>query len=378
MGDTGGYLIVGFFAMFVTLVTTPLVRRFARHHNWVAMPSERKVHKVPTPDVGGIALFAGVVAALLLAWNMDRFSPLFNGNSEPRGVLLGAFVMLVVGTRDDVKEVSAPARVLATVGAAMVLVWFGVTMFYFRVPFFGVIQLSNDWIPIVTVIWLLGMVQAINLIDGLDGLAAGIVAIGSTAFFIYSRHLSGLGLLSEPNIGPLIAVITVGVCIGFLPYNFNGASIFMGDGGAYLLGLLVAVSTSVVGGRADPTTQAFSGQTYFFLAPLLIPLIILGVPVFDVLFAIVRRVSKRQGFATADKGHLHHRLINLGHGPRRAVAILWLWTALLSTIVLYPVFNKSATNFAPFGLVAIVLFLYTVLHPDLQRPQENEETEITD
>ena len=378
MGDTGGYLIVGFFAMFVTLVTTPLVRGFARHHNWVAMPSERKVHKVPTPDVGGIALFAGVVAALLLAWNMDRFSPLFNGNSEPRGVLIGAFVMLVIGTRDDVKEVSAPARVLATVGAAMVLVWFGVTMFYFRVPFFGVIQLSNDWIPIVTVIWLLGMVQAINLIDGLDGLAAGIVAIGSTAFFIYSRHLSGLGLLSEPNIGPLIAVITVGVCIGFLPYNFNGASIFMGDGGAYLLGLLVAVSTSVVGGRADPTTQAFSGQTYFFLAPLLIPLIILGVPVFDVLFAIVRRVSKRQGFATADKGHLHHRLINLGHGPRRAVAILWLWTALLSTIVLYPVFNKSATNFAPFGLVAIVLFLYTVLHPDLQRPQENEETEITD
>ena len=378
MGDTGGYLIVGFFAMFVTLVTTPLVRRFARHRNWVAMPSERKVHKVPTPDVGGIALFAGVVAALLLAWNMDRFSPLFNGNSEPRGVLLGAFVMLVVGTRDDVKEVSAPARVLATVGAAMVLVWFGVTMFYFRVPFFGVIQLSNDWIPIVTVIWLLGMVQAINLIDGLDGLAAGIVAIGSTAFFIYSRHLSGLGLLSEPNIGPLIAVITVGVCIGFLPYNFNGASIFMGDGGAYLLGLLVAVSTSVVGGRADPTTQAFSGQTYFFLAPLLIPLIILGVPVFDVLFAIVRRVSKRQGFATADKGHLHHRLINLGHGPRRAVAILWLWTALLSTIVLYPVFNKSATNFAPFGLVAIVLFLYTVLHPDLQRPQPNEEIEITD
>lgn len=378
MGDTGGYLIVGFFAMFVTLVTTPLVRRFARHHNWVAMPSERKVHKVPTPDVGGIALFAGVVAALLLAWNMDRFSPLFNGNSEPRGVLLGAFVMLVVGTRDDVKEVSAPARVLATVGAAMVLVWFGVTMFYFRVPFFGVIQLSNDWIPIVTVIWLLGMVQAINLIDGLDGLAAGIVAIGSTAFFIYSRHLSGLGLLSEPNIGPLIAVITVGVCIGFLPYNFNGASIFMGDGGAYLLGLLVAVSTSVVGGRADPTTQAFSGQTYFFLAPLLIPLIILGVPVFDVLFAIVRRVSKRQGFATADKGHLHHRLINLGHGPRRAVAILWLWTALLSTIVLYPVFNKSATNFAPFGLVAIVLFLYTVLHPDLQRPQQDDEVEITD
>jgi UDP-GlcNAc:undecaprenyl-phosphate GlcNAc-1-phosphate transferase len=365
MGDTTGYLIVGVCAMLVTLITTPIVRSFARDRNWMALPDERKVHTVATPNVGGIAMLAGVVVSLGLAWQMDRFSPLFSGNSEPLGVLLGAIVVLVVGTRDDVKEVSAPARVLAIVGAGMMLVWFGVTMFYFRVPFFGVIQLSNDWIPIVTVIWLLGMVQAINLIDGLDGLAAGIVAIGSTAFFIYSHHLSGLGLLSEPNIGPLIAIITVGVCVGFLPYNFNGASIFMGDGGAYLLGLLVAVSTSVVGGRADPTTQAFSGQTYFFLAPLLIPLIILGVPMFDVLFAIVRRVSKRQGFATADKGHLHHRLINLGHGPRRAVAILWLWTALFSALVLYPVFNKSATNFAPFGLVALVLFLYTVLHPDL-------------
>jgi UDP-GlcNAc:undecaprenyl-phosphate GlcNAc-1-phosphate transferase len=108
------------------------------------------------------------------------------------------------------------------------------------------------------------------------------------------------------------------------------------------------------------------------LAPLVIPLIILGVPIFDVAFAIVRRVSKRQGFSEADKGHLHHRLINLGHGPRRAVAILWLWTALLSALVLYPVFNKSATNFAPFGLVALVLFLYTVLHPDLNRTPDDE------
>jgi UDP-GlcNAc:undecaprenyl-phosphate GlcNAc-1-phosphate transferase len=279
-----------------------------------------------------------------------------------------------VGVVDDVREISAPARVVATIATGMILVWFGVTMFYFRIPFIGVLQLSNDWVPIVTVVWLLAMTQAVNLIDGLDGLAAGIVAIGSLAFFIYSRHLSGLGLLSEPNIGPLVAIITVGVCVGFLPFNFNGASIFMGDGGAYLLGFLVAVSTSVVGGRADPTTQAFSGQTYFFLAPIAIPLIILGVPVFDVLFAIVRRVSKRQGFATADKGHLHHRLINLGHGPRRAVAILWLWTALLSAFVLYPAFNRTTTNYAPFGLLGLVLFLYTVLHPDLEKKREDEST----
>ena len=374
MGDTTSYLIIGACAMLVTFITTPLVRAFARAKNWVALPGDRKVHTVPTPDVGGIAMFVGVVVALALAWRMNSFSGLFEGNSESVGVLLGAALILGVGVIDDVRDISAPARVVATIATGMILVWFGVTMFYFRIPFLGVLQLSNDWVPIVTVVWLLAMTQAVNLIDGLDGLAAGIVAIGSLAFFIYSRHLSGLGLLSEPNIGPLIAIITVGVCIGFLPFNFNGASIFMGDGGAYLLGFLVAVSTSVVGGRADPTTQAFSGQTYFFLAPIAIPLIILGVPVFDVLFAIIRRVSKRQGFATADKGHLHHRLINLGHGPRRAVAILWLWTALLSAFVLYPAFNRTTTNYAPFGLLGLVLFLYTVLHPDLERKREDEST----
>jgi UDP-GlcNAc:undecaprenyl-phosphate GlcNAc-1-phosphate transferase len=377
MGDTTSYLIIGACAMLVTFLTTPLVRAFARAKNWVALPGDRKVHTVPTPDVGGIAMFAGVVVALALAWRMNSFSGLFEGNSESVGVLLGAALILGVGVIDDVRDISAPARVVATIATGMILVWFGVTMFYFRIPFLGVLQLSNDWVPIVTVVWLLAMTQAVNLIDGLDGLAAGIVAIGSLAFFIYSRHLSGLGLLSEPNIGPLIAIITVGVCIGFLPFNFNGASIFMGDGGAYLLGFLVAVSTSVVGGRADPTTQAFSGQTYFFLAPIAIPLIILGVPVFDVLFAIIRRVSKRQGFATADKGHLHHRLINLGHGPRRAVAILWLWTALLSAFVLYPAFNRTTTNYAPFGLLGLVLFLYTVLHPDLERKREDESTQQT-
>jgi len=368
MGDLNGYFMVGLCAALVTFVTTPVVRWWAHRTGRVVQPSPRKVHTKPTPQLGGLAMFVGFAVALAMAWKMDRFGPLFRGNSEPLGILIAGAIILATGARDDLKEVSPPARILATVAAGMVLVQFGVTMFYFRLPFVGVLQLSSDWIPIVTVVWLLGMTQAINLIDGLDGLAGGIVAIGSTSFFIYSRHLSDLHLLSEPNLGPLIAMITVGVCVGFLPFNANRATIFMGDGGAYFLGFLLAVSTSVVGGRADPTTQGFSGQTYFFLAPLAIPLIVLGVPIFDTAFAILRRVSRRQGFATADKGHLHHRLINLGHGPRRAVAILWLWTALLSGFVLYPVFYPRANNFAPFGLVAIVLFLYTVLHPDLNKP----------
>ena len=123
----------------------------------------------------------------------------------------------------------------------------------------------------------------------------------------------------------------------------------MGDGGALLLGLLLAVSTSVVGGRADPNLQGYAGQTYFFLAPLFIPLFILGVPILDTLFAIIRRATRRQGVATADKGHLHHRLMEMGHGQRRSVVILWAWTALLSAFVLYPVLTQSFVSYVPIG-----------------------------
>ena len=174
--------------------------------------------------------------------------------------------------------------------AGLALVWFGVTMYYFRIPFLDVYFVSDDWIPLVTVLWLLGMTQAINLIDGLDGLAAGIVAIGPGTFFLYAQRLADLDLLTQPNLGPMMAIIAVGLCIGFLPHNFNPARIFMGDSGALLLGLLMAVSTSVVGGRADPTSQAFIGQTFFFLAPLVIPLLILGAPARPAV-RIVRRAT---------------------------------------------------------------------------------------
>src|SRR5690606_31684466 len=220
---------------------------------------------------------------------------------------------------------------------------------------------------LVTVLWLLGMTQAINLIDGLDGLAAGIVAIASGAFFVYANRLDELDLLSQRNLGPLIAVITAGVCIGFLPHNFNPARVFMGDTGAYVLGLMLAVSTSVVGGRASPSTQDFYGQTFFFFAPLAIPLLILGVPILDTLFAIVRRASQRRAIDVADKGHLHHRLMNLGHGHRRSVLILWTWTALLSAFVLYPVITDENPRYLVFGIGALAIVLFTVLHPSVRR-----------
>ncbi|CAB4631933.1 MAG: undecaprenyl/decaprenyl-phosphate alpha-N-acetylglucosaminyl 1-phosphate transferase [Actinobacteria bacterium] len=379
MPDTAGYLFIGAVAAIVTFIATPLTVRLALRRGWVVAPDERRVHQVPTPHVGGIAMFLGFVVALALAWRMGRFSPIFDNNSEPMGVLLAALVIFATGLVDDVREISSPAKVTGTVIAGLFLVWFGATMFYFRVPFVDVFVLSDDWVPLITILWLIGMSQAINLIDGLDGLAAGIVAIAAASFFLYSRRLDTLGVLAQPNIGPLIAIIALGVCLGFLPHNFNNAKIFMGDSGALFLGLLMAVSTSVVGGRADPNSQAYiPGQTYFFLAPLFIPLFILGVPILDMIFAIVRRTVGRQGLATADKGHLHHRLVNLGHGQRRSVLILWLWTALLSGFVLYPIFTDARTALIPIGTLAIALSLYTVLHPEVRRIRKDSQSGNSD
>ncbi len=365
--EIGDYLLIGGCAALVTFLMTPLAGWVARRAGWLYQPNDRTVHTKPVPSIGGLAMFVGFLAAIGAARLLDTFDPLFARNSEPRGIVLAACVVFIVGFVDDIRPLSPPMKVTATVFAGMVLVWFGVTMDYIRVPFYGVIILNADWIPLVTVLWLIGMTQAINLIDGLDGLAAGIVAIAAGAFFLYADKLSDLSLLTQPNVGPLMAIIAVGVCLGFLPHNFNPARIFMGDGGALLLGLLMAVSTSVVGGRADPTEQAFVGQTYFFLAPLALPLLILGVPILDLAFAIVRRAGRRQALDGADKGHLHHRLMNLGHGHRRAVLILWSWTALLSAFVLYPVLSDENPTYLPFGMAAIAIVLYTVLHPSVRR-----------
>src|SRR3954452_21983394 len=369
MPSTTSYLVIGLIAAATTVVCTPIVGRLARRWGWVVEPDERRIHVASTPDVGGIAMYAGLVAGMGAARLSDHFDTIFARNDEPRGVLLAASLMFAGGLFEELREISGRGKRIGTIGAAAVLTYYGVTMFYFRLPFVDVFTIRDDWILLSTVLWLLGMSQAINLIDGLDGLAAGIVAIGALAFFIYSLRLADptVRLLSSPSIGPLIAIITVGICVGFLPHNFNPAKIFMGDCGALLLGLLLAVSTSVVGGRADPNLQGYAGQTYFFLAPLFIPLFILGVPILDTLFAIIRRASRRQGVATADKRHLHHRLMEMGHGQRRSVIILWAWTALLSAFVLYPVLTQSFISYVPIGAAALGLLLYTLFHPQIRK-----------
>src|SRR6478736_1721051 len=229
----GGYAVVFAVAAGLTFLLVPLVRRLAFRIGAVKVPTARDVHTTAIPELGGAAMF--------------------DGSSEPAGVILAAGVMFATGALDDLRDVSPPAKIAGMVLAGSLLSLFGVSMLFFHVPFSGadVIVLSPDLAPLVTVVTVVVFANAINLIDGLDGLAAGIVIIAGTALFLYSTQLFDNGFLEGSNVAPLIAVIAVGVCVGFLPWNFNPARIFMGDAGALFLGLLMAVTTITIGGRAD-------------------------------------------------------------------------------------------------------------------------------
>jgi UDP-GlcNAc:undecaprenyl-phosphate/decaprenyl-phosphate GlcNAc-1-phosphate transferase len=368
------YLIVGVTAAVVTFITVPLVRRLSIRIGAVAAPDERHVHLEPTPRGGGAAMMIGLVGAFLAAASLDEFSAVMAARTEMVGVVLAAGVIWSVGFVDDVREISAPAKIAGMVLAGSVMSLTGVSILFFRVPFFDLLFLSADWSALVTVVWVVGMANVVNLIDGLDGLAGGIVAIASGTFLLYALQLGNEGVLDPANPGALWAVITLGLCLGFLPHNVHPARIFMGDGGALLLGLLMAASTMSVGGR---TTEEFSGQAFFFFAPIFIPLVILGVPILDTVFAITRRAVRGNAVAEADKEHLHHRLMRLGHGHRRSVLILWLWTALLSAFVLYPTYTGEGDAIVPIGVAALLLGLFSVFHPRLRGAvNEVDEAEL--
>ena len=372
MGLYGEYALVFCVATVATYLFAFPVRRVAVRFGAVSHHDGLRPRAAAVPSIGGAAMFAGFAVAMLLASQLGALDQVFRGSSEPLGVVLAALVIYLVGLVDDIRDISPPAKVAGQVLAAMVLLFLGVTMYYFKIPFVPTIfVLSPSILPLVTAVWVVGMANAVNLIDGLDGLAAGIVAIAAGTLCIYGLRLEVLGNLSVDNLGPLVAAITCGVCVGFLPHNFHPARVFMGDGGALFLGLLMAAATMVIGGRTTANGVAatdVTGLTFFRFAPLFIPFFILGVPLLDMAFAIVRRTVRGTSFAERDLGHLHHRLVRLGHGHRRAVLILWAWTAVFSIFVLLVTFGLRFNAFVPFVAVFLVALLYTVFRPGARLP----------
>jgi UDP-GlcNAc:undecaprenyl-phosphate GlcNAc-1-phosphate transferase len=350
------YIVAGLVALVLTYVATPLVRWVMVRAGVIDYPSDRKVHARPTPTLGGAALFIGVVGAGTTAFFMPDFNNVFKLSSETLGMAAASVVIFALGGIDDVRNLPAPVKLAGQIFASGILFLAGVKMQFVLLPD-RIISLGDDVSVLVTVLWLVSMINAVNLVDGLDGLAAGIVAIASSAFFVYTFRLADENLLGPAPSAPLAAIILVGAALGFLRHNFHPAAIFMGDSGAMLLGLLLG-ATTVVGVGRHPVQVGSASDVFLAYFPLLIPVMVLAIPILDTCLAIVRRARKRRSVAQADKEHIHHRLMDLGHGHRQAVLVMYVWSALAACAGLaFSLPDRESVIFAlPVAVGAIVVY----------------------
>jgi UDP-GlcNAc:undecaprenyl-phosphate/decaprenyl-phosphate GlcNAc-1-phosphate transferase len=360
------YLAVFAVAAIVTFVATPLVRRFVIRVGAIYKPNDRTVHKVPLPTMGGIAMYLGLVAALIASQVLPFFRQL-NLVNNSAAVLVTCTLMLGLGVLDDTRGIQPTTKLVAQIFVGGVLVLMGVLLSYFWLPGFGLFILSGDLPVIITIVWVVAVANAVNLADGLDGLAAGMVAIAAAVFFIYSVLSPGpLGIISQPA---LLAAITCGVCIGFLPWNFHPAKIFMGDAGSMLLGMLLAITT--IEGVHRTITAPGAGDFAALAGTIAVPILVLLIPFLDVAYAIARRTRRGQGIGHADKEHLHHHLMDIGHGHTEAVLLMYLWSALLSFAAL-AVGRINRRLFVSLILLGVAtLFLVTFLPRLARRRPEN-------
>jgi UDP-GlcNAc:undecaprenyl-phosphate/decaprenyl-phosphate GlcNAc-1-phosphate transferase len=357
-----GYLAVIGASFAVSFASMPLLRNLAFRVGAVQHPDARRDHPRPTPILGGAGIVAGVLVGFLVAWLTGEFTAVFRTIAPPLGVVLATLTMYLVGQLDDLRDVSAPAKTAGSVLAGSILAISGVVLLFFRIPFVGLVALPPDLAVLITVLWVVGMAQAVNLIDGLDGLAAGVVAIAALAFFTYAFR-TGAPIYAGPSPASLLSVIAAGAAIGFLPFNFHPARIFMGDSGAMLLGLLLAAATISGVGRTDAPTNT---DLAALAIPVAIPLLVLAIPFTDVLWAILRRFRRGTPWYAPDKQHIHHRLLEIGHTHRQAVLLMYLWSALVAASALAITFIPSRT-LAVTLLVGVAVVLVGTALPRMRR-----------
>lgn len=337
------YLLVMVMAAAVTFLTTPLARSVAHRLRAVTPVRDRDVHSVPTARLGGIAMLGGLAVALAAAAHIPFLTPSFSQSGQIQGYFGAAVLVCLLGVADDLWDLDWWAKLGGQVLAGLVLAWNGVLLVTF--PIAGLTIGSSRLSVVTTVFVVVAAINAVNFVDGLDGLAAGVIAIGGTGFFVYTYLLTRVS--SPENYSSLATAIMaalVGVCVGFLPHNFYPARIFMGDSGAMLLGLTVAAAGIIVTGKIDPNQISFGQAAPVFL-PIILPVAVLALPLLDMLLAVMRRLRAGHSPFHADRMHLHHRLLDLGHSHRGAVTIMYLWTAVVS-------FGAAALALFPTGHVA--------------------------
>lgn len=354
------YLLCLLVAAAVTYVTTPVARAVALRWGAVAEVRDRDVHDEPTPRLGGLAMVCGLLAAMLVASKLKMMSAVFDdGAREALGLLSAAAVIVVLGIIDDRWGLDAPVKLAGQVLAAGLLAFQGVAIIW--LPLGGTFVLDPLTSTLLTVLVVVVSVNAINFVDGLDGLASGIAAIAGLAFFVYAYLMTvDLGF-ERATLAALASMAVAGVCLGFLPYNFAPAKLFMGDTGSMLLGLLLAASSITLSGQIDP--GALQGATLLpALLPILLPVAVLAVPLVDLALAVVRRTRARRSPFAPDKEHIHHRLLEVGHSQQRAVVLMYAWSGLIATTALALAFVPLAWALA-YLLVGIVGLVVLVMFP---------------
>ena len=333
------YLLAGLTAAVITFLLVGPVRLLAIKLGAVAWPRGRDVHVTPTPRWGGLAMLGGVLAGVAMAYQLPALRLAFDTSSaEVLGAVLAGVLLVGVGVLDDRYDLDALTKFAGQTTAAGVLIIFGVQWSTFWIPFGGggdgisgsVLSLGYGQGMLLTVLFTVVLVNAMNFVDGLDGLAAGIGMIGALAVGTFAISLI-LQYGNDPSYysPALIAAVLGGACVGFLPHNFNPARIFMGDSGSMLIGVLLAAATTSASGKIPVVVDS---PRYYLasLAPLIVFAAVLFVPVLDLAMAVVRRTRAGMSPFSPDKMHLHHRLLEIGHSQRRAVLLIYLWAGVLA------------------------------------------------
>jgi UDP-GlcNAc:undecaprenyl-phosphate GlcNAc-1-phosphate transferase len=358
--------LVGLTAAIITYLATGFVRVLATRWGAVAFPRERDVHVQPTPRMGGLAMYLGVVAAVLLASQLPALTRGFVYSSGLPAVVVAGGLIMLVGLIDDRWGLDALTKFAGQITAASVLVTMGVAWSVLYIPIGGVGTIVLDQVAsiLLTLALTVAIVNAMNFVDGLDGLAAGLGLITALAICMFSvgllRDHGGDVLFYPPAV---ISIVLAGVCLGFLPHNFHKARIFMGDSGSMLIGLMLAAASTTAAGPISQTAYG-ARDVFALLSPFLLVVAVMFVPALDMLLAIIRRTRKGLSPFSPDKMHLHHRLLEIGHSHRRVVLLIYLWVGIAALGAASSIFfdpRRTAVVMAGAIVVAVVVTLIPLL-----------------
>ena len=364
------YLLILLVAAAITYVSVPVVRHIALVTHTLTPVRSRDVHKVPVPRLGGVAMYVGMVAAIAVASHIPYLEGVFEGGSA-WGVVTSGGLLCALGVVDDLFDLEWWAKLAGQALAASILAWQGVQLVSF--PIAGLTIGSSGFSMVMTIFVVLTAINAVNFVDGLDGLAAGTVAIGAMAFFGYTYVLTrNTSPDSYASLAATLGAALIGICLGFLPHNFNPATIFMGDCGSMLLGLMSAATAIVVTGQIDPISISYGRALPAFL-PVLLPLAMMLLPLTDMMLAVVRRVSAGKSPFHPDRMHIHHRLLSAGLTHRRVVLVMYMWTAAVVFPLAAWAFIETRQAILALGLSLIAAFVFTGFMRKTKREEPAEK-----